>query len=286
MLNAAGLLAVDVDGTLITDHGKITEKVYTALEKIVSMHWEVIIASGRTFFAAKPIMDKLPFLRYAVLSNGACIIDARDHTVVHMEKLAPSLVKDVINIVYEQGAIPALYDTKVENQKIYYDTLVGACEFFKWYVKEDPRCELVEDVAKYTGDILQIGMIAEKEVIFSVKKALSGIEATVMTLPFESVHIGGKSSGYWFIQVVGKNAKKNLALNRMARLLNIPAGRLVAVGDNYNDCDMIESADIGVAMGNAPEEVKRLAHVVVSSNNHSGLAQVVDEVILSGKYFS
>ena len=53
MKHAAGLLAVDVDGTLITDHGCITDKVYDALEKVVSLNWEVVIASGRTFHAAK-----------------------------------------------------------------------------------------------------------------------------------------------------------------------------------------------------------------------------------------
>ena len=71
----------------------------------------------------------------------------------------------------------------------------------------------------------------------------------------------------------------------MIELLDIPGGRYVAVGDNYNDCDMIEDADIGVAMGNAPDDVKELANVVVGSNNHSGLAQVVEEVLISGKYF-
>ena len=286
MKKAAGLLAVDVDGTLITDHGSITGKVYDALEKAVSLNWEVVIASGRTFFAAKPIIEKLPFLRYAVMSNGACIMDVRDFDVVHLERLSSTVVKDVIRIVRECGAIPALYDSNIENQRIYYDTLEGACEHFEWYIKEDPRCIRVENVENHTGDVIQIGMVAARDVIFSVKDALEEIDATVMTLPFESSHFGGKSRDYWFIQVVGKTARKNLALRRMAELLEIPEGRLVAVGDNYNDCDMIEDADIGVAMGNAPEEVKRLARVVVGSNNHSGLAQVVDEVILSGKYFS
>ena len=286
MKKAAGLLAVDVDGTLITDHGSITGKVYDALEKAVSLNWEVVVASGRTFFAAKPIIEKLPFLRYAVMSNGACIMDVHDSDVIHIERLSSTVVKNIIRIVRECGAIPALYDSNIENQRIYYDTLEGACEHFEWYIKEDPRCIRVENVENHTGDVMQIGMVAARDIIFSVKDALEEIDATVMTLPFESSHLGGKSRDYWFIQVVGKKARKNLALRRMAELLEIPEGRLVAVGDNYNDCDMIEDADIGVAMGNAPEEVKRLARVVVGSNNHSGLAQVVDEVILSGKYFS
>lgn len=286
MKKVAGLLAVDVDGTLITDHGNITDKVYRALEKAVSLNWEVVIASGRTFHAAKPVIEKLPFLRYAVISNGACIMDMHDLNVVHIEKLPSTMVKDVICIARENACIPALYDSNIKNQQIYYDTLEGACKYFEWYIREDPRCVRVKDVMNYTSDILQIGMLDSKDAIFSVKEALTEVEATVMALPFESVHFGGKNRDYWFLQIVGKGAKKNIALRRIAELLKIPEGRLIAVGDNYNDADMIKDADIGVAMENAPDEVKKLASVIVASNNHSGLAQVVDEVIISGKYFS
>jgi len=286
MKQAAGLLAVDIDGTLITDHGCITDKVYDSLEKAVSLNWVVVVASGRTFHAAKPVIEKLPFLEYAVLSNGACIIHVKDMNVVHIEKLRPSLIQEVIGIARDHHTIPALYTSDVKNQNIYYDTLEGACEFFVWYVNNDPRSVRVENISNHIEDIMQVSLVAEKEVIFSVKEALPEVDATVMILPFESSHFGGKSSDFWFMQVVSRKARKNNALNKIAELLNIPKGRLVAVGDNYNDSDMIDGADIGVAMGNAPDEIKKLAKVIVASNNHSGLAQVVDEVIISGKYFS
>ncbi|MFC1541641.1 Cof-type HAD-IIB family hydrolase [Candidatus Latescibacterota bacterium] len=285
MKKAAGLLAVDVDGTLITDHGVITDEVYNALEKAHELNWEIIIASGRTFPAAKTIVGKLPFIKYAVMSNGACILDLRDFSVIHAETLSPEIVKEVIGIARNCGAIPALYDPGVIDQKIYYDTLEGACEYFEYYINTDPRCVRVDNVEQYAGNIMQISTVAEKDIIFSLRDALSGIDTTVMVLPYETPRLGGKSADYWFIQIVNSNAKKNLALRRIIELLNIPAGKYVAVGDNFNDCEMIEDADIGVAMGNAPDEVKKLADVVVKSNNHSGLAQVVEDILISGRYF-
>ncbi len=286
MKKAAGLLAVDVDGTLLTDHGSITDKVSEALEKAVLLSWEVIIASGRTFHAAKPIIEKLPFLRYAVMNNGACIMNVQDFDVVYIEKIPSIIVEEVVFITREHGVIPILYDSNIEDQHVYYDTVENACKYFKWYINKDTRCVRVKDVMNCTENIMQIGMLDSKDAIFSVKEALADVETTVMTLPFESAHFGGKNHDYWFLQIVGKGARKNIALRRLVELLRIPDGRLVAVGDNYNDADMIRDADIGVAMGNAPEEIKKLASVIVASNNHSGLAQVVDDVILSGKYFS
>ena len=286
MKQAAGLLAVDIDGTLITDHGSITYRVHEALARAVSSGWEIVLASGRTYHAAHPVIEQLPFLTYSVVSNGACILNVREMKVVHLASLDPEVVRTVVDAVRDNGAIPALYTTECEHQRIYYDTLEGACENFRWYIENDPRAVRVEDVAAVTDDILQIGLVAKKAVIEHIRDGLEGISATVMTLPYESTHIGGKSRDHWFMQVVAPEARKNIALRRMAERLNIPRGRIVAVGDNFNDADMIAGADIGVAMGNAPEEIKRLARIVVASNNHSGLAEAVDEIILSGTFFS
>jgi len=280
-----GLFAVDVDGTLLTDSGCITDSVYRSLEKAVSLGWELVIASGRTYYAVRDIAERLPFLHYAVMSNGACIMDVRDVRVLHMEKLSGAAVEKALGVMRSRGAIPVLFTADVLNQRVYYDTLEDACGFFRWYVTNDERCERIDDIGSYTGDVLQIGSIAVKDVIFRVREELDGDGVRVMALPFESPSIGGKNMDYWFLQVVALGATKHAALERLAAMLEIPEGRLVAVGDNYNDAEMISRADIGVAMGNAPPEIKKMAKIVVGSNNRSGLVDVVDEVILSGKYF-
>ncbi len=285
MNKVMGLFAVDVDGTLITDHGHITEKVYCALEKSVSAGWELVIASGRTFYAARRVCNELPFLRYAVLSNGACIVDVQDQRVLHMETLSTDVTREIIRILRDRGTIPALFNTDIEDQYIYYDSLDGACEFFKWYVKKNSRTVRVDNVMAYTSDVLQIETIAEREVICDICGVLQGIDVQIVSLPFESTFFGGKNHDFWFLQIVGANATKHNALRRLVSWLGIPQGRLVAVGDNYNDADMIAHADIGIAMGNSPDEVKKLAKVVVGSNNDSGLCEVVEEVLLSGEYF-
>jgi len=279
------MLAVDVDGTLITDHGAITDSVFSALEKAADAGWELVIASGRTFYAARRIAESLPYLRHAVLSNGACIMDIREQRVIHMETLAENAVRRSVDVMRGRGVVPTLYNTDQLNQRVYYDTVEGACEYFKWYVGNDPRCVMVDNVYDYTGDVLQIGSIAERDVIFSIRDELDGRDIHVVAMPFESPIFGGKNRDYWFVQIVSTGATKHNALGRLYDILNIPSGRLVAVGDNYNDADMIEHANFGVAMGNSPDEIKRLAKLVVGSNNHSGLSEVVGEVILSGKYF-
>lgn len=280
----AGLLAVDIDGTLITDHGHITDEVQEALGRIAADGWEVVPATGRTYPAAKSVITQLPFVRYAVASNGSCIVDVRDDSLRHLEKLTPEQVDDVVRITREEGAIPALYTTDMTNQQVLYDTLEKACDFFAIYIREDSRTRKVDDVLDHADDVLQVAMIAARDIIFRVRDRLSEMDITVMALPFESPRFGGKSMDFWFIQVVAKQARKHLTLRKLADELNVPSGKLVAVGDNYNDMEMLATADVGVAMGNAPDEVKAHADVVVASNNDHGLAEAVERVILSGVF--
>jgi hypothetical protein len=276
---------VDVDGTLITDHGAITDRVYRSLERVTDAGWEIIIATGRTLYAASSIIEGLPFVRYALFSNGSSIVDLRSGEILLLKRIPAEVVGEVVGAFRMRGAVPVLYNTDIFHQKMYYDTVEGACEYFVWYISHDQRSTRVDDIMRFTHDVQQIGTIAPKEVIFRIREDLAGGRAVPMSLPFESPHFGGKNHDYWFLQVVGEGVSKSIAIRQLAERLEIPPGRIVAVGDNYNDADMIEGADVGVAMGNAPDEIKRLAKVVVGTNNDSGLADVVEEVILSGKYF-
>ena len=283
---AKGLLAIDVDGTLITDHGVITDTVYKALEKVAEAGWEIVIATGRTWYAAQQIVESLPFVHYALFSNGACIIDIRKGEILHLVKIPPEVSRDVITIVSANGAIPVLYNSNIFSQSMFYDTLENACEYFTWYLTNDLRSVRVQNILEHVDDVMQIGMIENRETVFRIRKALSDYPVAVMSLPFESAHFGGKNHEYWFLQIMGENVSKNRTLHLMTEWMGIPEGRIVAVGDNYNDADMIAGADVGVAMGNAPEEIRKLAKVVVATNNDSGLAEVVEKVILSEKYFT
>ena len=217
-------------------------------------------------------------MRYAVLSNGAAIVDVRDGSLVALKTIPPPVAGEIIRIVREHRVIPAVYSADIHHQKIFYSDLKNARGHFFKYVIDDIRAEHVANILDYTGNVLQIGIVAEKEIVSAISGELAAVEATVIMLPFVD--------DTWLMQVVASDARKHLALRQVASMLNIPAGKLVAVGDNFNDSEMISNADIGVAMGNAPDEVKAQASVVVASNNDHGLAEVVDSILFSGAFFS
>ena len=76
------------------------------------------------------------------------------------------------------------------------------------------------------------------------------------------------------------NASKTSAIEFMCRKFDIQKSEVLAIGDNYNDINMIEFAGLGVAMGNAPEEVKQCADGITLSNDEDGVAESIKKYIL------
>ena len=79
---------------------------------------------------------------------------------------------------------------------------------------------------------------------------------------------------------MNKSVSKTSAIQQLINLYNIEKDEVVSVGDNFNDIDMIKFAGIGVAMGNAPDEVKKISDYVTLSNDKDGVANVIKKYFI------
>ncbi|MDE2727113.1 MAG: HAD-IIB family hydrolase, partial [Gemmatimonadota bacterium] len=85
---------------------------------------------------------------------------------------------------------------------------------------------------------------------------------------------------YWCMEIVPAGVSKAKALAFLGERYGIGAERMISIGDNFNDLDMIEYAGLGVAMGNAPDGVRRAADLVAPDNDADGVAHVIDTCLL------
>jgi hypothetical protein len=85
----------------------------------------------------------------------------------------------------------------------------------------------------------------------------------------------------FFLEFVDVNASKAIALEKLGAYYGIQREEMIAIGDGFNDLSMIEYAGLGVAMENAPEEIKRIADYVTLSNENDGVAYVIEQFILA-----
>ena len=77
------------------------------------------------------------------------------------------------------------------------------------------------------------------------------------------------------------NASKTVAIELLSKKFNIQNSEIIAIGDNYNDINMIEFAGLGISMGNAPSQVKQCADEITLSNDEDGVAVSIIKYILS-----
>jgi Cof subfamily protein (haloacid dehalogenase superfamily) len=90
---------------------------------------------------------------------------------------------------------------------------------------------------------------------------------------FKDLNINMSKPNY--IEIMNKNASKTRAIKELLNIYKIDKSEIIAIGDNYNDIDMIEFAGMGISMGNAPEEVKNISNDITASNDEGGVEKAI-----------
>jgi Cof subfamily protein (haloacid dehalogenase superfamily) len=85
----------------------------------------------------------------------------------------------------------------------------------------------------------------------------------------------------YYLDITHPQANKGAAVRNMAALMNVPMTEVAVIGDNYNDLSMFAQSGMAIAMGNAPDDVKKKAHYVTASNDDDGLAEAIHRYILT-----
>ncbi|WP_196594053.1 Cof-type HAD-IIB family hydrolase [Pectinatus sottacetonis] len=249
----------DIDGTVINSKHQLLPSTVAAVQQIVSRGIIFVLVSARMPGAIIPLADKLgqniPLISY----NGALIL-LSDKKKFYSKYLKADVVKKIIKEIVQYSNTVAM--------NYYTDD--------KWYVQNinDPY---VRREIEITGvEPCQCGF--EKLVIDKILPH----KLLCMAAPKECQqlerHLSGRykeltviRSGDTLLEIIDSTVSKAEAIKYFAGQFNIRKEEIIAFGDNYNDIDMLEYAGMGIAMGNAPDEIKRAAKMVTDSNDSDGI---------------
>ena len=271
------LVGLDLDGTLLDDDRKVRQRTIDALRLAADHGINLAVISGRNFLAVPEEIRALPFIRYFVLCNGAGIYDRqRDELLFQAD------------IPLEEAL--ALYDA-MDEEDVYYDCYLsdGAWTPQSHYDRidefvpvESHRAFLKvnrKPFADFRSALLQRGK--------SVWKVQSIYKDTA-TRDREMVRLQKKFPQYTFVTAYSYNLEVNMpaatkgsGLMQLAQILGLDREQVMAFGDGGNDVSMLQSAGVGVAMGNACQEAKAAATCVGPTNNEDGVAQVLEALACS-----
>ena len=265
------LLAIDLDGTLLTPipHKHITPRTYNALSRAAQSGAAIVIATGQTEQVLRTICGDLPLSAPQILENGALVVDTQSGAVLH-EKLIPAEhILPTLDMLRTFGFYRA-YHTY---ERVYVDYNTPRAR--NWYRPPVPPVVEIENVASlYPLTCIKVVGIGEEGMLREKRTELERIFAGKLYVT---------QSSFDLLEFLHPEVSKVNALKAIAQDLGITPAEIVAIGDNHNDIGMIGYAGLGVAMGNAHEEVKAAADYVTLSNTEEGVAVVIEKLLQEGK---
>ncbi|BFH67105.1 5-amino-6-(5-phospho-D-ribitylamino)uracil phosphatase YcsE [Paenibacillus dendritiformis] len=244
-MNNYRLLALDMDGTLLTDDHRISKKTAEAIRDAREAGITVILSTGRAFENAVPYAEELGLDSPMVTVNGSEVWK-KPYQIYIRHLMDREAVKRLV----------ALSES--------HDTWFWAYSTKRQYNRENWNADIDSE------DWLKFGYFNEdKDVLGSLWKELRLIGGLELS-----------NSSPDNIEINPSGIHKASGLRTVCDLIGCTMSQTVSIGDSLNDLAAIQASGLGIAMGNAQDDVKRAADAVVRTNNEDGIAQAIWEYVL------
>jgi len=263
------LIAIDLDGTLLNEKKEISERCLECIKEIKKMGKKVVIATGRPLHGIRPYLKKLELIEdnnYTVVYNGAQVVNATGKVILFEKPVSVDAYRELYELSKQFGVyIHAIINGGVLTPRNNPYTGVES-SLNHTPVYEGP----VENVDPSTK-IIKVMFVDEPRKLDAIIPLLPKWVKEKYTV-FKSADI--------FLEFINKGVDKGVGVSVIANHFGIRPQEVICVGDAGNDIAMIRYAGLGVAMGNATEDVKAEADYITLTNEEDGVAHVIEKFML------
>jgi Cof subfamily protein (haloacid dehalogenase superfamily) len=268
------LIALDIDGTLVGDDLVIGERTRQAISEAGHRGITVSLVTGRMATSAVPFAEALGLTGPIVAQQGALVRampaagSKRPGRLLHHRPLRPAVTVDIVRWCQERDLTPHF-------------------NYLEWMIVGSTE-ERLEEYRLFVGDRLRIvpdiAVRAEGHVTKVV--ALGEGHHSLDVLDEARAKFAGRAevtlSHPRFLEFMAPGVSKGMGVRWLARRLDVPLGQCLAIGDQYNDLEMISEVGHGVAMPSAPAAVQAAARFVAPPVGVEGAAQMIERIALDG----
>lgn len=269
------LIALDMDGTLLNSEKKISPKTLQALEKAAEAGKDLVLSTGRCRPELKDYIHQIPGLKYLDCTSGALIYDVKEGREIFRHAIEPSVVRRLLELAKMENAMMHLLDREsfVQTDQWTHMEDYGMGAYKPMYARiVTSREDLYQSYCEHPFPVEKINLyhtdMASRE--RTRKRVLEE------RLPLEMVYAESSS-----LEFNAKGVDKGSGLEALCSFLKLPLEKTIAVGDADNDLAILRRAGLAVAMGNANDNVKKTAGVVVADCDHDGCAEAIEKYLLS-----
>lgn len=257
------IIMSDVDGTLVHMGGPIPPRNIQALERFVSKGGRFAISTGRGRDFTRPLVEQLPVNFPCVIFNGGALYDFKTDQYLMEMDLPPHAADYILDIMQRFPGCAAIAVTPDD-----YLDVDGTAARYYGDVYPNKNTKLTS-LSQLKGTLM-------KGLMFLQPQWTDEFYAYVKEKAFPGVRF--VSTNAHLIEMLPEGSSKGNALSRLIELTGVRREQLVAIGDYYNDKEMIELAGIGVTMHSAPEDLKALAQLLVCDCQEGSLGDLVEQL--------
>ncbi len=262
------IISLDIDGTLYTSDKKISPETKSALLRAQEKGCILVLASGRPTAGLVPIAEKLDMQKFhgmLIAYNGGVVIDTTTQEKIFSKtipskltkKLLKNLEKFPVNPIVDDGE--TIFTTDAESFQVPYESQSNHL-----------KIKIVENVHDAVD-------FSPAKVLIAAPSDILQKNIPAITEPFKG-ELDFVLSAPVYLEATLPGISKADALKKACEVLKISTDDIIAFGDAQNDIPMFKVAGYGVAMGNACEELKKLANDITLTNDEDGIARALEKL--------
>ena len=271
------MVCIDMDGTLLGKGKKISENSKEVIKKIHDKGVEIVVTTGRIYNNAAYYSHLLGVESPVIAANGAIIRDKLTNKVIYENPIRTDICVKLIEMLYKMDFIFHFYTldgiycgnkfTKLAT-KLYMTKQVG-------YENLKIKYHVIKNLEEWKEFFKRTNGQITKCIAFSIDPKKINILKQQLKDMKDIVYFGAGSRS---LEINNKGVSKGKAVKILGEYYGFKREEIVCIGDNENDISMIEYAGLGVAMGNAIEQVKDLADFITDTNKEDGVAKAIKKI--------
>jgi 5-amino-6-(5-phospho-D-ribitylamino)uracil phosphatase len=273
------LLALDIDGTLLTTSGELTARNQAAIEEARSRGVHIVLLTGRRFGSAYLLMQELKLETPLISHNGALTKDLKTLETHHLYPLTIETASELIEIARDSGVdLVCSFDEPRGLGKMIIEGISENNKSLQRYIEKyrDSVIEVADLITYLQHPPIQIMFSGRchlmDEFAVTLEEAM-GDRVRVFKTRYPAYDVT-------ILDAVNEQASKGESLARIANEQGIAREQVMAIGDNHNDLTMLRFAGLGIVMANAEDVLKEMGFLSTSSNEDDGVAEAIERYIL------
>ena len=261
------MIVMDLDCTLLNNEKKVSDRTKECLLDLKKKGYLTVIATGRVLDSAIEVTDGACFANYIISNDGGLIYGKDNDKIIFKNVIDKKIVSNICSLYDSNTSYIDICDLHYYNKYTNNEYVNGG--FSK---KIDDIDSFIKAV-----DVVNMGIKLKNsddinKLVADLNDCYSDIKSYVM---YDSHNLNNK-----WIEISGINISKFNAIKMIAEIEGVDIQDIITFGDSTNDIDMIKNSGVGVAMGNAIEDVKKVSKYITTSNNEDGVFEFLKQYLV------